>query len=210
MSDLNVLIEAVVVGNQSEAENLAHKLIDNGEEPFAIIENALIPAMSIVSEKYDKKEYYLPQMLLSSDAFYAAFSVVKPLLKKEEAGGKGTIIIGVVEGDIHDIGKNLVKTVMEAKGYVCIDMGRDVPVEDYIDKVKEVKPDYLMMSTLMTPTMINMKRVIDGLTEEDARDSVRIAIGGGPVSNDFAKKIGADNYSDNEKDIVKWLNDRAS
>lgn len=209
MSDLNALVEAVVLGNHEGAERLAHGLIDSGVEPFSVIEKALIPAMSIVSDKYDRKEYYLPQMLLSSDAFYAAFSIVKPLLTKDEAGGKGTVVIGVVEGDIHDIGKNLVKTVLEAKGYVCLDMGRDVPVEDYIAKVREVSPDYLMLSTLMTPTMVNMKRVIDGLVEEDTRNAVRVAIGGGPVSIEFAKKIGADNYSNNEKEIVEWLNAQA-
>jgi len=209
MIEKEAFIQSIVVGNKEEAGRLAQKAIEAGEEAYAVISEILIPAMAIVSEKYEKKEYYLPQMLLSSDAFYEAFNVVKPHLKKEQASGKGTIVIGVVEGDIHDIGKNLVKTVLEANGYICIDMGRDVPVEDYIDKVKEVKPDFLMLSTLMTPTMANMKRVIDGLVEEGIRQDVKIAIGGGPVSWDFARKIGADNYSDNEKEAVQWVKSQA-
>lgn len=203
---LKQLIEHVVEGDEDEAKDLAQNCLDNGTSAWTIIQDGLIPAMKIVSEKYDKKEYYLPQMLLSADAFYNAFSIVKPLLKSGEGTGKGTIVIGVVEGDIHDIGKNLVKTVIEASGYECIDMGRDVMIEDYIAKVKEVKPDYLMLSTLMTPTMANMRRVIEGLVEEGIRDTVKVVLGGGPVSMDFAKKIGADNYCDNEKETLKWLN----
>lgn len=200
------LIDIVVAGDEDLAAVEAQNLMDSGINAYTIIQEGLIPAMSIVSEKYDNKEYYLPQMLLSADTFYAAFAVLKPHLPKDETTGKGTVVIGVVEGDIHDIGKNLVKTVIEANGYTCIDMGRDIPVEEYIEKVREVKPDYLMLSTLMTPTMANMKRVIDGLIEEGIRDSVKVAIGGGPVSWDFAKKIGADSYADNEKEALKLLN----
>ncbi len=203
---LKQLIEHVVEGDEDEAKDIAQNCLDSGTTAWTIIQEGLIPAMKIVSEKYDNKEYYLPQMLLSADAFYNAFSILKPLLTSGQGSGKGTVIIGVVEGDIHDIGKNLVKTVIEASGYECIDMGRDVMIEDFIAKVKEAKPDYLMLSTLMTPTMANMRRVIEGLVEEGIRDTVKVVLGGGPVSKKYANKIGADNYCDNEKETLKWLN----
>lgn len=198
------LIDAVVVGKIEEAGALAQKSLDASITPMTTVEKALIPAMEIVSEKYEKKEYYLPQMLISSDAFYEAFGLLKQHIKGEEAAGKGKVVIGVVEGDIHDIGKNLVKTVLEANGYRCIDMGRDVPIEDYLDKVAEEKPDFLMLSTLMTPTMLSMKRTVEGLVEDELREGLKIAVGGGPISEAFCKKIGADFYGDNEKEALRW------
>jgi methanogenic corrinoid protein MtbC1 len=200
------LLEAVVAGNGPDAERLAAQAIDDGVKAYDVIEQALIPAMTIVSAKYDAKEYYLPQMLISSDAFYLAFDKVKAGLTSDQAKGKGKVVIGVVEGDIHDIGKNLVKTVLEANGFICVDMGRDVPIEDYLDSVASETPDILMLSTLMTPTMLSMKRTLDGLVEEGTRDTVKVGIGGGPISEEFRKKINADFYGDNEKLALAWAN----
>ena len=197
------LIQAVIVGDIDGAGRLARQGLADKIDPMTITEKGLIPAMAIVSEKYDKKEYYLPQMLLSSEAFYEAFNILKSHMKVETTG-KGKVLIGVVEGDVHDIGKNLVRIVLEANGFVCIDMGRDVPIEDYLQKVAEEKPDILMLSTLMTPTMLSMKRTLEGLVEESLRDKVKVGVGGGPISWEFAKKIGADFYGDNEKDALKW------
>jgi corrinoid protein of di/trimethylamine methyltransferase len=197
------LIQAVIVGDGDAAGRLARQGLADKIDPMTITEKGLIPAMAIVSEKYDKKEYYLPQMLLSSEAFYEAFNILKQHMKVETKG-KGKVLIGVVEGDVHDIGKNLVRIVLEANGFVCIDMGRDVPIEDYLQKVAEEKPDFLMLSTLMTPTMLSMKRTLEGLVEEGLRDKVKVAVGGGPISWEFCKKIGADFYGDNEKEALKW------
>ena len=202
------IIDAIVIGKIDDAANLAQQTLDGNIEPLATVEKALIPAMAIVSEKYEKKEYYLPQMLISSDAFYAAFDLLKDKITGAGARGKGKIVCGVVEGDVHDIGKNLVKTVLEANGFICIDMGRDVPVEDYLDKVAEEKPDFLLLSTLMTPTMLSMKRTVEGLEEEGIREGVKVMIGGGPISWDFAKKIAADFYGDNEKEALAWANEQ--
>lgn len=199
------LIEAVVLGKVDQAGDLAQQSLNGGIEPMAVVENALIPAMEIVSEKYDKKEYYLPQMLISSDAFYKAFGLLKEKMPGTGTTGKAKVVIGVVEGDVHDIGKNLVKTVLEANGYRCIDMGRDVPIEDYLEKVQEEQPESLCLSTLMTPTMLSMKRTVDGLVEEGTRDSVKVVIGGGPISTEFCKKIKADFYGDDEKEGLKWI-----
>lgn len=198
------LNHAVVVGDIETAGKLAKQSLDEKIDPMTTTEKGLIPAMAIVSEKYDKKEYYLPQMLLSSEAFYEAFNILKSKMKVETTG-KGKVLIGVVEGDVHDIGKNLVRIVLEANGYVCVDMGRDVPIEDYLEKVAEEKPDFLMLSTLMTPTMLSMKRTLEGLVEEGLRDKVKVGVGGGPISWEFCKKIGADFYGDNEKEALKWV-----
>lgn len=198
------LKDAVVVGDIEEAGALARQSQEAGIAPMTVVENALIPAMEIVSQKYEIKEYYLPQMLISSDAFYEAFNFLKQYIKGADAAGKGKVVIGVVEGDIHDVGKNLVKTVLEANGYRCIDMGRDVPIEDFVDKITEEKPDFVMLSTLMTPTMLSMKRTIEAMVEEGIRDGVKIAIGGGPISADFCKRIRADFYGANEKEAVAW------
>jgi len=197
------LNHAVVVGDIDAAGRLARQGLAENIDPLTITEKGLIPAMAIVSEKYDKKEYYLPQMLLSSEAFYEAFNILKSKMKVESKG-RGKVLIGVVEGDVHDIGKNLVRIVLEANGFVCIDMGRDVPIEDYLQKVLEEKPDFLMLSTLMTPTMLSMKRTLEGLVEEGLRDQVKVGVGGGPISWEFCKKIGADFYGDNEKEALKW------
>jgi len=199
------IVDAVVLGKVADAGDLALKALDTGIPPMEAVEKALIPAMEIVSEKYDKKEYYLPQMLISSDAFYKAFDILKTRMPSGAAGGKAKVVIGVVEGDVHDIGKNLVKTVLEANGYRCIDMGRDVPIEDYIEKVAEEKPNFLLLSTLMTPTMLSMKRTVEALVEEGLREGVQVVIGGGPISVDFCKKIKADFYGDNEKEALKYL-----
>ncbi|MBI4774182.1 MAG: corrinoid protein [Deltaproteobacteria bacterium] len=201
------LIDSIVLGKVDEAGSLTQKALDQNIAAMTTVEKALIPAMAIVSEKYEKKEYYLPQMLISSDAFYAAFDLLKEEIKAAgAAGGKAKIVCGVVEGDVHDIGKNLVKTVLEANGFICVDMGRDVPVEDYLDAVAKEKPDFLLLSTLMTPTMLSMKRTVEGLSEEGTREGVKVMIGGGPISWDFAKKIGADFYGDNEKEALRWAN----
>jgi len=199
------IVEAVVLGKIAEAGNLAQKTLDANIPPMDTVEQALIPAMEIVSGKYDRKEYYLPQMLISSDAFYKAFDLLKTKMPTGAAGGKAKVVIGVVEGDVHDIGKNLVKTVLEANGYRCIDMGRDVPIEDYVEKVAEEKPQFLLLSTLMTPTMLSMKRTVEALEEENLRGGVKVVIGGGPISTDFCKKIKADFYGDNEKEGLKYL-----
>lgn len=210
MSDklLQQLIDFIVIGKIDEAAGLAQKALDEKIAPMDIVGKALIPSMTIVSEKYDKKEYFLPQMLISSDAFYAAFDLLKDKISGSSAKGKGKIVCGVVEGDVHDIGKNLVKTVLEANGFICIDMGRDVPVEDLLDKVEEENADFLLLSTLMTPTMLSMKRTVEGLEEDGIRDGVKVMLGGGPLNWDFAKKIGADFYGADEKEALAWANEQ--
>jgi corrinoid protein of di/trimethylamine methyltransferase len=199
------LAEAVVEMDEELAEKLAKEVIDSGVDAYDAITEGLVKGMKTVSDQYENEEKYLPEVLASANAFYAAFDILKPHMKKVEGEEEVKAVIGVVEGDIHDIGKNLVKTMLEANGCTCIDLGRDVPIENFIEAVAKEKPQFLVLSTLMTPTMKNMQRIIEDLKEEGLRDSVKICIGGGPVDWDFAREIGADFYGDNERDAVRFI-----
>ena len=200
---LKELTKAVIEMEEELAEKLAREIVDSGIDANEAITEGLVTGMKTVSDQYESEEKYLPEVLASANAFYAAFDILKPHMKRATGGGKA--VIGVVEGDIHDIGKNLVKTMLEANGCACVDLGRDVPIEDFVDAVDREKPQFLVLSTLMTPTMRNMKRIIESLKEEGLRDSVKICIGGGPVDWDFAKEIGADFYGENEREAVQFV-----
>jgi dimethylamine corrinoid protein len=186
---------------KAAANEILHKKIDVG----LAVNDGLIKGMKTVAEMYDKEEIYLPQVLASAGAFYAAFDILRPHML---AGSKTTgakVVIGVVEGDIHDIGKNLVKTMVEANGFHCIDLGRDVAIEDFVSKVKDEAPKYVAMSTLMTPTMKSMRRTMEGMVDEDCRKGCKVMIGGGPIDEEFAKELGADFYGKDESDAITWL-----
>ncbi|MBC7107337.1 MAG: corrinoid protein [Methanomassiliicoccales archaeon] len=202
ISDLE---KAVLDMDEKLATQAAKSVLDSKIDVLKAINEGLVKGMKKVADLYEREQIFLPQVLASANAFYAAFEILRPKMLEGAKGVGHKIVIGVVEGDIHDIGKNLVKTMMEANGYHCIDLGRDVPVENFVEAVTDQKPSFVAMSTLMTPTMKNMKRVIDGLVEENVRNSVKIMIGGGPVDQEFAKEIGADYYGENETEAVKWL-----
>lgn len=203
------LEKAVLDMDENLAKTAADEVLQKNLDVVGAVNGGLIKGMKTVAEKYDKEEIYLPQVLASANAFYAAFNLLRPhMLKGSQAAGE-KVVIGVVEGDIHDIGKNLVKTMIEANGFECIDMGRDVPVEDFVDKVAEESPKYVAMSTLMTPTMKSMRRIMDGMADEDCREGKLVMIGGGPIDDEFAKEIGADFYGKDESDAIKWMGERS-
>ena len=151
---------------------------------------------------YEKEEYFVPELLICSDAMYAGLEILRPHLKKSDAKEKHKVVIGVIEGDTHDIGKNLVKIMMDAAGFEMFDLGRNVPLANFIEKAKEVDADLICLSTLMTTTMDGMAEVIEMLIEEGIRDKFKVLIGGGPISEGFAKKINADGYADNATNAV--------
>jgi corrinoid protein of di/trimethylamine methyltransferase len=202
---LEKLEKAVLDMDEDLARSSAHEVLSHKVNVVEAVNGGLIKAMKIVADKYDKEEIYLPQVLASANAFYAAFDILRPHMLAGTKGGGKKVVIGVVEGDIHDIGKNLVKTMIEANGFDCIDMGRDVPIEDFVGKVVEVKPEFVAMSTLMTPTMKSMRRIMEGMAEEGVREGRKVLIGGGPVDQEFAEEIGADFYGDDESQAVAWL-----
>lgn len=199
------LENAVLDMDESLAKSAANEVLSQKLDVVGAINDGLVKGMKIVAGKYEREEIYLPQVLASANAFYAAFDILRPhMLAGAKTVGK-KVAICVVEGDIHDIGKNLVKTMIEANGYHCIDMGRDVPVEDFVQCIIDNKPEFVAMSTLMTPTMKSMRRVMEGMVEENVREGRKVIIGGGPVDAEFAVEIGADFYGDDENEGVKWL-----
>lgn len=166
----------------------------------------LVDGMNRASELYDEEEYYIAELLLCSDAMYNGINVLKQYLPQDEESLKEEkikVVIGVIKGDTHDIGKNLVKIMLDTAGYEVIDLGRDVGVEDFVNAIKLNSAKILCMSSLMTTTMYTMKDVVEKLVEEGIRDSVKIMVGGGPISNEFCREIGADAYSKNAVEAVK-------
>ena len=199
---LNKLATAVVLGDEKMAEETAKEAIDVGLKPYEAIINGLAEGMRVVGEKYECKEYFLPEVLLSADAMYAGLNFLLPLIPAGEKGAKGTIVIGVVEGDVHDIGKNIVKAMLTAAGYEVLDLGRDVPTKDFVDSAKKGGAQVIAMSTLMTPTLMSMKAVEDKLKDEGMKDSVKTIIGGGSVTDEWKSRIGSDAYGKDAMEAV--------
>jgi corrinoid protein of di/trimethylamine methyltransferase len=161
--------------------------------------------MEIVSDKYEKKEMFVPEILLSADAMYAALDILRPHLKVDASAKKtGTVVIGVAEGDIHDIGKNLVLMMLDVAGYTIFDVGRDVPVDTFVQKAEEVDADIVAMSALMTTSMVRMEPVVKGLKEKNLK--AKVIVGGAPISQDYANKIGAEGYGKDAVEAVKVAN----
>ena len=159
--------------------------------------------MERAGKLFEEEEYFIPELLMCSDAMYAGLDILKPHIKRDEQGEKHIVVIGVVEGDTHDIGKNLVKIMLETAGFDVLDLGRDIPPQNFVDKAKEVNAGIIALSTLMTTTMEGMAEVIRILKQENIRDRFKVIIGGGPISQSFADKIGADGYSVNAADAVR-------
>ena len=177
---------------------VAQEYVDAGYPAMEGMLDGLVKGMSKAGELFDAEEYFVTDVLLCSDAMYAGIDILKPHLPKDNSGKTAPkAVIGVVEGDTHDIGKNLVKILMDTNGFEMYDLGRDVPLEKFVDKAEEVGADIIAMSTLMTTTMGGMKTVIDMLNERGIRDKYKVMVGGSPISKKFADEIGADIYTAN-------------
>lgn len=198
------LAKAVLLGDDTVAEELTRKALSEGIAPYEIIEKGLSEGMREVGRKYEEREYALPELMLAAEAFYTALKILEPELKKERKERKtlGKVVIGVVQFDVHDIGKTIVRTMLEASGFECVDLGRDVPTEDFVQTVRDERPDILGLSALMTTTMPEQQRVIEALKEAGLRDSVKVMVGGAPVSREWAERIGADGYGEDAIDAV--------
>jgi len=204
---LQQLCECVLEMEDEKVVEVAQEYIDNGFDPLAGVLEGLVPGMQKAADLYEAEEYYIPELLICSDAMYNGLDIIRPHIPKENVGNKGKIVIGVVHGDTHDIGKNLVKIMLEAAGYEMFDMGRDVPLQNFVDKVKEVGADVLALSTLMSTAMPGMGELVKMLEAEGIRDQVKVIIGGAPISWEFCRKIGADGYSVSAVDAVKLVDD---
>jgi 5-methyltetrahydrofolate--homocysteine methyltransferase len=195
VSVLENLKENVIAGNESKVLEYTRKALDEGIDLEKILNDGFIPGMDVVGSKFQANEIYVPEMLISAKAMKAGMKILEPLLTEAGVEPIGKVVIGTVKGDLHDIGKNLVAMMLEGGGFEVIDAGVDITAQKFMDLVKENKPDILGLSALLTTTMVEIKNVIDAFKEEGLRDDVKIIVGGAPVSENYAKDIGADGYS---------------
>jgi dimethylamine corrinoid protein len=205
MVSFQELFDAVVKGDDVAAAAAAKKLLDEGIEPSRIINEALAPAMAEMGRKFEKLEVFLSDSLLAADAMKAAMKVIEPqmLREKSSAPKQGVVVIGTIEGDVHDIGKNIVATMLEASGFEVHDLGRDVSASTFITKAKEVNADIIGVSALMTTTMYNMPRLIKDLRDMGLKDRFKVVFGGAPVLPEWAEKMGADGYGKDFTEAVR-------
>ena len=197
------LYEAVVDMDEDRAAELARQVVAEGYDAYAAIEDGLSRGMDKVGELYEQEEYFIPELLLCSDAMYAGIDILKPHIVRQENSERHVVVIGVVEGDTHDIGKNLVKIMLESAGFEVIDLGRDIKPQAFLQAAKEHEAEIIALSTLMTTAMPAMKEVIDLLEEKQLRENYKVVIGGGPISPGFAKKIKADAYAVNAAEAAR-------
>lgn len=208
MAAYDTLREAVIGGDEQGIEAKVRGVLNEGAAAQDILTNGLIGGMEVVGQRFRAGEMFLPEVLLSAEVMHKGLDVLKPSLAKSGHKGIGTIVIGTVEGDIHDIGKRIVGFLLEGTGYSVIDLGVDVKADTFVKAVEEHKPAILGMSALLTTTMLNIGKTIEVLKEKGLRNKVKIVVGGAPLSEQFAKSIGADGYAPEAGsaiDLVKKL-----
>lgn len=193
--DLKEISEAVIRGDAQKTKHLIEKALQEGISPQEIINNGLIAGMNVVGVKFKNNEYYIPEVLISARAMHAGMDVIKSKIVEEEIPTIGSMVLGTVKGDLHDIGKNLVKMMLEGAGFKVIDLGIDVPAEKFVEAIREHNPQLVGMSALLTTTMVMMKDIIEVLRKENLREKVKIMVGGAPLTEEYAKEIGADGYA---------------
>ncbi len=195
MADYEALKEAVIEGNAGRAKELTQQALEEGNGPQEILDEGLIPAMDVVGEKFSRQEFYIPEMLIAARAMQAGLGLLKPLLAQGQSKTRGKAVIGTVKGDLHDIGKNLVGMMLQGGGFEVVDLGADVKPAKFVEAVEREKPDFVMMSALLTTTMLSMRETIEALKAAGLREGVKVGVGGAPVTQRFAEEIGADFYA---------------
>jgi len=200
---LEELARAVVGMDEAGAAAAAHKALASGVDPYVAINEGLSVGMREVGRLYDTGEYFVPEILICSDAMNAGIAILKPHIRRAPGRQPVTVILGVIEGDVHDIGKNIVKIMLDASGFEVVDLGRDVSAERFVQAAREARRGLVGLSTLMSTTMENMGKVVRGLSEAGLRKDFRIMLGGAPCSEAFAREIGADGFGRNAKEAVE-------
>ncbi len=198
MSILDDIAQAVIKGNikvEKKADELVREALDQGIPVGDVLEKGLISGMSYIGERFKKNEVYVPEVLIAARAMKAGMAILKPLLEESDIEAKGTVIIGTVKGDLHDIGKNLVAMMLEGAGYNVIDAGIDVSPEKFIEAAKDIDGAVIAMSALLTTTMPQMKTVVDAIKGSDISNKVKTVIGGAPVTQKYADEISADGFA---------------
>lgn len=194
MSKFNDLADAVINGNFTKVKEITVEMIDSKVDPLRIINEGLIAGMNVVGVRFKAEDMYVPEVMMSAKSMASGMELLKPLISETDMPSAGTIVIGTVKGDLHDIGKSLVCMILESGGFKVINLGTDISPEMFGQAVREHKPQILGLSALLTTTMLNMKSTIELLIEEGLKDGLKVIIGGAPVSQSFADEIGADGY----------------
>jgi len=202
MADFQQLHDAILAGNMNAAIAVTKEAVEAGAEPAELVNNYMIKAMEDIGAKFEAGQAYVPNLLMAARAMKGALEILRPLMQGSGVSSMGKVVIATVKGDLHDIGKNLVASMLEGCGFEVINLGVDQSDQKIVDAVNQHHPDILALSALLTTTMGNMKVVIDALTAAGLRDSVKIMVGGAPISEAFAKEIGADGYSANANEAV--------
>jgi len=197
------MAELVIAGKGEELNGMVKQALDEGKVAKEIVESGLLPGMDVVGKRMKTGEMFIPEVLLSARTMQAALNILKPFLAEGDVVSAGTVLIGTVEGDLHDIGKNLVAMLLEGAGFKVINLGTGIKPQAFVDAVKEHKPDIVGMSALLTTTMPKMEETIKALQEAGLRDQVKIMAGGAPVTQDFVEKIGGDGYGANAAAAVE-------
>jgi dimethylamine corrinoid protein len=202
---LTSLADAVINMDEESAVLFSRKAVASGIAAYQAVREGLAKGMEVVGERYEKGIYFVPELLIAADTMYAGMNVLKPYLRTEnlsDASSNYRAVIGVIEGDTHDIGKNLVKIMLEAAGFQIIDLGSDVPIFHFVEAAVKEKADMICLSSLMTTSMLGMSAVMGMLTKEGVRDRFKVLVGGACVSPAFARQIGADGYAPNASAAV--------
>jgi len=195
MNELTKMSEALQVGNDKAVYEYTQKAIEQGIPAKTILDDGLIAGMNIIGEKFRKHEIFLPHVLLAAKAMYAGMDLLKPLFIKDKIPSRGTIVIGTVQGDLHDIGKNLVGIMLKGAGFDVIDLGKDVSADNFVDTAEKENANVIGMSALLTTTQPVMKKVVEKLKDKGLDNKIKTIIGGAPLSSEYADLIGADAYS---------------
>ncbi|HYW80260.1 MAG TPA: corrinoid protein [Thermoguttaceae bacterium] len=205
MSDFSELYEAILVGDAKKAEEATKAAIAAKVSPSEIVQKYMIPAMAEVGNRFECNEYFVPELLIAARAMKMSLELVSPLLVEAGVEAAGRVVIGTVQGDLHDIGKNLVASMLEGGGFEVIDLGVDVPAAKFVEVAKEKEGTVVALSALLTTTMTVMKNVVTALEEAGIRDKTKVVIGGAPITQQYADEIGADGYSDNASAAVSLV-----
>ncbi len=200
------IYSSILQGDAETAKEQVEAALQEGLDPNEILNAGMIAAMREVGAQFEAGEFFVPEMLISARAMQGSIALLKPHLIQSDVKPAGRVVIGTVRGDLHDIGKNLVALMLEGEGYEIIDLGTDVPAENFVEAVKNQKPDIVALSALLTTTMPSMKLTMDYLEQADLRDQVKVLIGGAPVTDDYAQEIGADGFAPDASRAVNVAN----
>jgi len=199
---LGKMAESLIAGNIDEVVNLTKEALDEGAAPSDVLDQGLLAGMDVVGQRFKAEEMFIPEVLRCAKCMHGAMEILRPLLAETGAESIGTLVIGTVKGDLHDIGKNLVGMMFEGAGFEVVDLGIDKEPQEFVDAIKEHKAKLIGMSALLTTTMPKIGETINAINEAGIRDQVKILVGGAPITAAFAEEIGADGYASNAASAV--------